>query len=425
MKKINFLTAVIASTVIFGVSLPVFAFNAETVSAQAAACIDYSESFNSYSDLWNIDGAGSMRFESGLFNIIQTQKQSTTVYYSNLNNGIDPITFSGNWEVEIKTGGIQQNFLIEGFDFYLQSALKANFVGIDSSSNSEVEEISLELASETSEFTSAFEFGLSAIYTDYVQNISIEDQAPDDIYNRGVRIKIVHENGLISVYKSTGSGDNFVLFSQRSTKADTFYLRFSGSANVGGANSTYEVIYSIDSFNLTCLMPPEPMTEYPDGDVYRFYNLRTRNTHFYTIDKETAQFVYDNSLAGGLWPNVFSQETPTFSAEYKNASEECDTGSPVYRYRNILQGDTHFYAIKADEIDAVENIFTDTFEKEELAFCAFESEEAGTIPVYRWLNTKTGTTHFYTGSDEERDYVDNELKDTFSYEGVAFYAMPV
>lgn len=163
---------------------------------------------------------------------------------------------------------------------------------------------------------------------------------------------------------------------------------------------------------------------FEDGAVYRFYNLRTRNTHFYTIDLDTAEYVYNQSLPTGQWPGVFTQETPTFKAIYKD-NDSCLEGSPVYRYRNINEGDTHFYTIKQNEIDVVESTYSNIFEKEELAFCAYETAQSGTIPVYRWMNKITGATHFYTADLDEKSYVDNSLNDTFSYEGIAFYALPL
>lgn len=168
---------------------------------------------------------------------------------------------------------------------------------------------------------------------------------------------------------------------------------------------------------------------YPDGTVYRFWNLRTGSTHFYTMSAETAEFVYDNTLAGGLWPGAFTQEVPTFAAwAYDETAEACaDEGAmPVYRYLNTTQGDTHFYAISAEEIAALEGPFADTFEVEGIEFCAFEegAQPADAVPVYRWLNTVIGSTHFYTASETERDVVDNDLSDVFQYEGVSFYALP-
>lgn len=182
--------------------------------------------------------------------------------------------------------------------------------------------------------------------------------------------------------------------------------------------------WNVEVGPLSFVEEPTGLTVYPEGSVYRFYNLRTRNTHFYTSDVEVATLVYENSLPGGLWPGIFLQEEPTFSA-VDQIDNSCENGSKeVYRYLNKEIGDTHFYAITDTEINLLEGIFSDTFIYEGVEFCAYESQVEGSIPVYRWVNRSIGSTHFYTSSEEERNYVNNNLKDAFEYEGISFYALP-
>lgn len=187
---------------------------------------------------------------------------------------------------------------------------------------------------------------------------------------------------------------------------------------------TVLTILTITAGMIKSLTYAESFQTNEDGTIYRFYNQRTKNSHFYTIDSEIAEFVYNQSLPTGDWPGIFIQEIPSFKAVYKE-NESCLEGSPVYRYRNIKEGDTHFYAINQHEIDVVNTLYNDIFEKEELAFCAYEQHVANTIPVYRWLNRVTGDTHFYTANLDEKFFVDNSLPDVFQYEGVAFYAFPI
>jgi hypothetical protein len=99
---------------------------------------------------------------------------------------------------------------------------------------------------------------------------------------------------------------------------------------------------------------------------------------------------------------------------------------PIYRniYRfwsNTFLG--HFYTISEEEKDYVIATWPDTWKYEGPAFYAYPSQVNGTLPVYRfWSNTFLG--HFYTISEEEKDYVIATWPDTWKYEGPAFYAYP-
>ncbi|MGL4882891.1 MAG: hypothetical protein ACRC8K_17800, partial [Waterburya sp.] len=53
----------------------------------------------------------------------------------------------------------------------------------------------------------------------------------------------------------------------------------------------------------------------------------------------------------------------------------------------------------------------------------YSSQQEGTIPIYRFFNTETGT-HFYTPSVAEKDNVENNLLN-YKSEGIAYYAFPV
>ena len=45
------------------------------------------------------------------------------------------------------------------------------------------------------------------------------------------------------------------------------------------------------------------------------------------------------------------------------------------------------------------------------------------MTIYRFFNKKNGT-HFYTASAAERDSVRAKLSSIYTYEGIAFYAVP-
>ncbi len=186
------------------------------------------------------------------------------------------------------------------------------------------------------------------------------------------------------------------------------------------------VVHMIDTVLIPEVDDTPMLNVYPEGTVYRFFNTNTGDTHFYTSSLATAEVVFNNSLDGGVWEGIFQQEVPTFSAwDYNMDTEMCEADSrPVYRYLNTRTGDTHFYAISDEEVAALEGPFADTFLFEQVEFCAYETEVEGSVPVYRWVNTRVGDTHFYTASESEREFVDSELSEEFQYEGVSFYALP-
>jgi hypothetical protein len=120
-------------------------------------------------------------------------------------------------------------------------------------------------------------------------------------------------------------------------------------------------------------------------NIYRFLNKDT-GTHFYTASESEKDNIIEN----------LSNYT--------------------------LEGASHLYTISEEEKTFVQDNLTNyTFEGE--AFSAYSSEQEGTIPIYRFLNTETGT-YFYTPSVAERDNVENNLPN-YESEGIAYYAVPV
>ncbi|KWT76033.1 S8 family serine peptidase [Candidatus Magnetominusculus xianensis] len=94
--------------------------------------------------------------------------------------------------------------------------------------------------------------------------------------------------------------------------------------------------------------------------------------------------------------------------------------SPVYRfYRNDIG--SHFYTISQSEKDKVINNLSNSYSYEGPAYYAFTTQVAGTSPVYRFYRKDVGS-HFYTIDQSEKDKVMNELSNVYSYEGPAYYA---
>lgn len=260
-----------------------------------------------------------------------------------------------------------------------------------------------------------------------------------NLRNGFVFVKIIKNGTRLNTYYSTDNGYSYTLLTdtQVYNTHNTFVFRFTGTANYYW-NTSFTATAEIDEFYVDCstevpnLIPnPEPDPDFIDTEnpynVERFFNKRIGSAHFYSIDPEETKFVEDNSKAGGLWPNAFSKEKPTFAAfRYDYNTDYCKVGtSPVYRFLNKVTGDTHFYAAEKYEMDVITKNYSDVFKNEGISFCVYLGDAEGRVPVYRWQNKILGSTHFYSADPEEKDYVDTNLTDTFKFEKTSFYAMPV
>ncbi|MGB5712855.1 MAG: hypothetical protein WBM44_18340, partial [Waterburya sp.] len=56
-------------------------------------------------------------------------------------------------------------------------------------------------------------------------------------------------------------------------------------------------------------------------------------------------------------------------------------------------------------------------------FSAYQEGIGSTIPIHRFYEPSLGV-HFYTPSEEEKDFVEENLSN-YDYEGIAYYANPV
>lgn len=144
--------------------------------------------------------------------------------------------------------------------------------------------------------------------------------------------------------------------------------------------------------------------------VYRFWSQLNKH-HFYTAS-------YDEALHVML-------EYPNDEWNYEQSSytvpTACDGSTAVYRFWSD-RFRSHFYTISAAERDHITASYDQsTWKYEGEAFCASPSAQSGMVPVYRfWSETYRG--HFYTSSDDEKQYViDTYDNATWKYEGIAYY----
>jgi hypothetical protein len=100
-----------------------------------------------------------------------------------------------------------------------------------------------------------------------------------------------------------------------------------------------------------------------------------------------------------------------------NNEDPTPAGANVFRFYNT-EAEGHFYTTSEQERDFVkENL--PQFNFEGTSFLAAQAEDENAVPVFRFYNTEVGG-HFYTTSEEERDLV-KELPQ-FNFEGTGFYA---
>lgn len=100
--------------------------------------------------------------------------------------------------------------------------------------------------------------------------------------------------------------------------------------------------------------------------------------------------------------------------------------TPLFRFwSDEKQG--HFYTISEEEKNYVIDSYDDyIWNYEGIAYYAFNiSEEPNTTPVYRfWSDQKQG--HFYTISEEEKNHVIDTYDDSiWRYEGIGYYVYPL
>ncbi len=145
------------------------------------------------------------------------------------------------------------------------------------------------------------------------------------------------------------------------------------------------------------------------GTVVRFYDLRT-GVHLYTALMSERDYI----LGALPW---FAYERGAFKVRtYAEAGT-----LPVYRFRNSRNG-AYLFTLNEFEKNAVQN--TPGFVLEGVAWWAKTSASAGMIPLHRFLYTPLGS-HFYSYLPSEVAHIQANLSHLYKYEGIAFYVWPL
>jgi len=120
--------------------------------------------------------------------------------------------------------------------------------------------------------------------------------------------------------------------------------------------------------------------------------------------------------------SVIRKPIPDAGAYEYSASPVSTT--PIYRFWSPANG-AHFYTDNQDEMNMLlQTNVHGQWQYEGVAYNAFSSNVANSIPLYRFYSAQYGG-HFYTASDAEKNYIiANYPTSEWNYEGVAYYVYP-
>jgi len=171
----------------------------------------------------------------------------------------------------------------------------------------------------------------------------------------------------------------------------------------------------------------DEVAAFPDGRIYRFVGeggpavaavyhfwAAKDDRHLYTIQKLERDRLLNKS--GGIWTyaGLAFYALPPDSAKPPNVL-------PVYRFSSARSG-IHFYTMNEAEKDQLLREPSSTWTYEGIAFYAWpKADEKDLVPVHRFWSERLGQ-HFYTANDGEKARLVAEFSQTWTYEGIAWYA---
>ncbi|MCU1524499.1 MAG: hypothetical protein JWO18_1393 [Microbacteriaceae bacterium] len=154
-----------------------------------------------------------------------------------------------------------------------------------------------------------------------------------------------------------------------------------------------------------------------DVDSSGHYSISGLSPDYYKIDV----IFDDGSFTTDSLSDVLDVATEGATAVFDAA---LITALPVYRFWNPQSND-HFYTMnKAERDHIIASYSTSVWRYEGVAFDAFPTQRAGTVPLYRFWSPRL-QGHFFTANGTEKDQIIRTYAaSTWSYEGVAFYVYP-
>jgi len=171
----------------------------------------------------------------------------------------------------------------------------------------------------------------------------------------------------------------------------------------------------------------EEVAAFPDGRIYRFvgesgpavsgvYHFRAanENRHYYTVHRRERDQLLNKS--GGRWLDG----TSAFYAFLPDSPRPPDV-LPVYGFLAARSG-ARFYTMDEAEKDRLLQPPAPDWTFEGIAFYAWPKvAETDLVPVHRFWSERLGQ-HFYTARDSEKARLIAEFSETWTYEGIAWYA---
>ncbi len=134
--------------------------------------------------------------------------------------------------------------------------------------------------------------------------------------------------------------------------------------------------------------------------------------------------IYDPLAGAHVYTRDLQERNELVAKGYRDEGAAFDSAgvNEIFRFYNRDTG-TYFYTNSAFERDYVIANLGGFEYLPGRGFQAYSNPTVGTIPVYRFYNLDA-STHFYTTSDVERDFVIANLGG-FRYEGIGYYADPL
>jgi hypothetical protein len=142
--------------------------------------------------------------------------------------------------------------------------------------------------------------------------------------------------------------------------------------------------------------------------VTRIQNTTLTGAYFFTI--------YDTERAAALAGNpTWKQEGAAFWASLAPDP----ILSPVHRFRNVLNGSYLYTIYDTEKADIIAN-YSNTFMYEGVAWHAKQTIGAGWSPLYRFRNLLNGT-YLFSAFESEKDAIVANYSAVFKLEGIAYY----
>ncbi len=145
--------------------------------------------------------------------------------------------------------------------------------------------------------------------------------------------------------------------------------------------------------------------------LYRFWSKKNKS-HFYTANEKEKNYIIAH-YDDYVW-KYEGVANDVFTTQVPNST-------PVYRFWS-KKNKGHFYTASEEEKNYVINHYDDYIWKYEgIAYYAYPTQQPNTKPVYRFWSKKN-KHHFYTASEEEKNLVISKYDDyVWKYEGEAWY----